>query len=504
MLQTISLRLPPGIVRSATPGYTPGRWYDGNFVRWHGGGLMPIGGWERVTTTPLGSTPRRMLPMLDNSTVRRTALLCDKHIYIESGSDYFDATPTDYVGADINTGQGGYGSNTYSYDDYGDARPNTRDYNALPYTYSLATWGEDLLVVGSSDGRLLRWSPSTPTTKAAAISGAPTSNRAMVVTNERHVMCVGSGGYPRRVAWSSREDYTDWNFSSTTNTAGFIDIDAESPLVGMCVVKEGVLIFGESDVWLVRYVGLPFVYGVEKLGKAIAPISPQAVAVYEGKAVWLCRHAFWGYDGGAVRPVRCDVQDWLFDTMDREDGRFYMTASVNGVFPEVWWFYPDEQAATGKNNRYLVWNYNEDWWSIGALDRTAMCPAGVQRYPLAADSDGHVYQHENGWLDGTNTRVGHVWAETATMSVAEGDRLMSITQAQPDSLKGADATQFTFYTQATREGAETSFGPYSCRADGYMDTRLTARDVRLRVESVKDANWTVGSMRLIAAPRGKR
>jgi hypothetical protein len=24
---------------------------------------------------------------------------------------------------------------------------------------------------------------------------------------------IGAGNQPRRVAWSSREDYTDWNFS---------------------------------------------------------------------------------------------------------------------------------------------------------------------------------------------------------------------------------------------------------------------------------------------------
>jgi hypothetical protein len=504
---TIPLQLPPGVVRSATPSATPGRWFDANLVRWHGGGLQPVGGWERATASPLPSTPRALHTVLDNGGTRRTALLCDAHIFIETGSEYFDATPTTFTPVDPDVTGGGYGSNVYNYEEYGTPRPGQQgqaNTSAIPYAFSIASWGEDILFVASSDGHLLRWSPATPTTKAAAISGAPLSNRAMCVTNERHVMCIGAGGNPRRVAWSSREDFSDWNFASTTNTAGFLDVDAESPLIGVAPVRDGVLVFSESDVWLVRYVGLPFVYGIEKLGTSVAPISPMAVAVYEGKAVWLCRHAFWGYESGSLRPIRCDVEDFVFDNINRENGRFYMAAGINGVFPEVWWFYPDNDAEVGKNNRYLIWNYVEGWWSIGAMDRTCMAPAGVYRFPRAAGSDGHIYQHESGWLDGNMSRVGDVYAETSTLSLGAGDRLLTVMQAQPDSLTGADATRFRFYARQTREGSEQAYGPIACRPDGYMDLRLTARDMRLRVEAVKDANWTVGNMRLLAAPRGRR
>lgn len=504
MTQTISLQLPPGVVRSATPAATAGRWFDANLVRWHGGGLQPIGGWERVTATPLNSTPRRIHTVLDNSGIQRTVILCDQDIYIETASEYFDATPTDFSGVDPTNTDGGYGDGVYGTNAYGEPREPSRLRRVLPFAWSIASWGNEILMVASSDGRLLKWSPATATTKAAAVSGAPTNNRAVVVTNERHAMCIGSGGNPRRLAWSSREDYTDWNFSSTTNTAGFLDIDADGPLVGMAEVRDGILIFSETDVWLVRYVGLPFVYGVEKLGSAVAPISPQAVAVYEGKAVWLCRHAFWGYESGSLRPIKCDVEDYVFNNLDRENGRFYMSAGVNGVFPEVWWFYPDGDAEVGRNNRYLIWNYVEGWWSIGAMDRTCMAAAGVYRYPRAADSYGNLYQHEAGWLAANASRIGDVYAESYTLSLGDGDRMMAVHQAQPDSFMGADATLFKFFARQSREGAETEYGPISCRADGYMDLRLQGRDLRLRVEAAKDTNWTVGKMRLTVAPRGRR
>ena len=88
-----TLAIPPGVVRGATPAVAPGRWFDANFVRWQGGGLTPIGGWERVTSSPLSSTPRRILPWVDNSGIRHVAYACDNHLYVETSTAYFNASP---------------------------------------------------------------------------------------------------------------------------------------------------------------------------------------------------------------------------------------------------------------------------------------------------------------------------------------------------------------------------------------------------------------------------
>jgi hypothetical protein len=37
-----------------------------------------------------------------------------------------------------------------------------------------------------------------------------------------------------------------------------------------------------------------------------------------------------------------------------------------------------------------------------------------------------------------------------------------------------------------------------------MDVRFSARDVRVRVQATRDANWAIGAMRLQVQPRGKR
>jgi hypothetical protein len=503
-MDTIALSVPPGVARGATPATTPGRWYDANLVRWHGGGLMPIGGWVKINDTALPSTPRRLLPWADNAGLRRTAVACEGHLVIETSGEFFNATPGGFTAASVSLTTGGYGSGFYGTEDWGDERENVTDVNTVPYTYSLATWGQDLLALNSSDGRLLQWTPSAPTTAATVVSGAPTGNRAMTVTDERHVVVIGGATNPRRISWSSRESLTDWDFSSTTNTAGFIEVEADAPLLHCVKVREGVLIFSESDIFLMRYVGLPFVYGVDRIATSGAPLSPLSVATFDGRAAWMGREGFYLYDGGSVTPVLSDVQDWVFDELDRGFGRFYAHASNNGLFPEVWFFYPDLDSGDGNPNRYIIWNYAEKWWSIGALRRTAMAEAGVFRWPLATCCQSNFYQHEQGQLANGDTRVGSVYAETATLSLGTGDKLMHVVHAQPDSMRGADATSFVFYGRFTREGVERSYGPYVARPDGYMDVRLSTRDIRLRVGSRKDEPWTVGGMRLTITQGGRR
>ena len=208
------------------------------------------------------------------------------------------------------------------------------------------------------------------------------------------------------------------------------------------------------------------------------------------------------YDGGVVRPLPSTVQDWIFDNNNPTTTRYTTAAGSNGLFPEVWFFYPSTMAT--ENDQYVVWNYLDNWWAIGTLSRTCIASAGVLPSPLMATAEGHVYQHETGFLADGATRVGDVYAETGAMSVGSGEQMMSVLRAQPDSYTGATKTRFKFYTRATREGTETTHGPYTTRSDGYMDVRFQARDVRLRVEATADENWTIGNMRLDAMTRGRR
>jgi len=306
-------------------------------------------------------------------------------------------------------------------------------------------------------------------------------------------MATGYSGNARRLAWSSREDYTDWNFASTTNTAGFLDLNTHSPLLKPVGVREGTLVFSYTDVFLSQYVGLPYIYNATWLGN-VEMMHPDSIAVFDGKAAWLSRTGFQIYAGGSVQPLECPILNDILEGMDTSYGPFRIHGSNNGVFPEIWWFYPS--ANQTECDRYVIWNWKENWWSWGALARSAMFPAGAYRYPYAGNSSGNMFEQENGWTDAGTTRVGNIWIESGTLAIGGGDRTMEINQSMVANGYGYSSLTQTFYSKMTPEGAERTFGPYSARSNGYTDTRVSGRDVRMRVSAAADADWAFGKARL--------
>jgi hypothetical protein len=224
-----TLLLPPGIERNATPYDTSGRWWDMNLVRWQAGTLRPLGGWQRATSTPLDSTARGIHMYRDNSNVRHILVGSEAKLYIDTGTTFTDITPTNFVPLDQIGTAAGYGTLEYGFYTYGDARPGTTTlYSSLPF-WSFSNWGEDVILTANSDGHLYYYVTTTTTTKPTKITTGPSGVSCVVVTDERHCMAIGAsltgvaGAAQRRVAWSSREDYTDWDVADTTNTAGYLD-----------------------------------------------------------------------------------------------------------------------------------------------------------------------------------------------------------------------------------------------------------------------------------------
>lgn len=569
---------PPGVVRPTSPEEAVGRFWDANLVRWRAGKLLPIGGWERISEAALQSQARAIMPWTTNSGQPVVAFGCDDHLIALDGDVYNDITPDGFTGAE--TGDtGGYGA--YYYGDllYGDdtdatdPRPPSQ-LSGPAFSWTIDTWGGEILAVASSDGRLLHWAVGDPESHAVGYadittvtrtsniavvvlayslfvvvgetvtiagnplagvdgdrvvvsvisptsftfsnsgtngSGAggsashgdvPTSNTGVIVTPERHAVLFGAGGVRRRVAWSNQEDYGNWDYSNTASLAGFFDLETDSRIIMAVPVREGTLLWTENEAWLMRYVGLPYVYGFERIGQGCGLIAPKSFAVTAGRCIWMGRESFWIYDGGNVQPLACDVASFVFDDIDSSSGSLYSHGAANGVFSEVWFWFPEPDSAVA--NKYVVYNFAENWWTIGYMDRTAAVGASVFPNPIATSSAGAAYFQEDGWTDAGMPLVNTRFVETGALNMQSGDRVSTISQAQTSSGYGYGSTSLSFVTSLTPDGPETSHGPFLSRADGYTDMRVTGRDIRVRVVSTQDAPWSMGGLRLQITPGGGR
>jgi len=518
-----TLQMKPGVARLATPELSRTRWWDANNVRFRQGLLLPIGGNVLYPGSVVDSAPRDLLSWTDNSGQHWAAIGTDVKLWVFNfeTQTLYDITPAGVpgLGAPANT-LDGYGMGLYDQGLYGmPPRPRTGSSVPPPAVspnfgdrWSMDTFGEDLLVVPTQDGGLYRWSPLSPGSVAAKVTGAPVGNIGVVVTDQRHVVLLGAGGDPRNIAWSAQEDPNSW-VPAIDNLAGSKLLVTQSRAMSAIRTPFGVLIFTDAgdDVHLMAYAGPPFAYGITQIAAGCSPISPRAAVAIGSFVAWPGAQTFWAFNGN-VQPMPCDVQDWFFSIINRNRlGRIF--GSPNPAFSECWWDFPDEGA--DENNRYIAVNFAETAgqrpWTIGVRARTAAAPKSALQYPVLgglSGTAGALYLHEYGWLENGQPRAsrGEVYCETAAITGdGQADQRFNVTQIAFDVSPTPDLLGYEFFLREQASGPETSSGLYNVtRTDGLLDIRCSARHARLRVIAAQDLPWALGLPRFQVQPGGAR
>lgn len=264
----IPFDLPPGMYANGTETQAAGRWHDGNLVRWRDKALSPVGGWRQRRVLGLTVAPRAVLAWSDLSSDRRFAVGTATSLTVVAANGAMTtATPAGFTGGNVDAGANtGYGGGFYGAGTYGTPRAGSTVILDAD-TWTMGTWGQNLIACSTSDGRILEWKPGD--TAATVIANAPVNNRAIMVTAERFVFALAASGNPRLVKWSDREANTVWT-AAATNEAGDMELQSSGRI--MCGVKTRgqSLILTDEDAWTATYQGPPYVYGFQQVGTGSA------------------------------------------------------------------------------------------------------------------------------------------------------------------------------------------------------------------------------------------
>jgi hypothetical protein len=114
----------------------------------------------------------------------------------------------------------------------------------------------------------------------------PINNRLVLVTEERFCMLLGAGGDPRRLQWSTVEDYTAWAIGATT-AAGFLTLQTPGIVRAACKVRKQNLILTNVDAHVANYVGYPAFYGLERVATGCGAISANCLESFDDVAYWM-------------------------------------------------------------------------------------------------------------------------------------------------------------------------------------------------------------------------
>jgi hypothetical protein len=431
------------------------------------------------------------------------------------------------VGSDVGYVDFGWGTGTWSLSTWGTPRPSSVAVALGARIWQLDSFGEDVICQVVNGGIYL-FNTSSYTDRATVISGAPTKSAyALVSTPDRHLVCFGTESIigtstsqdPMFVRFSNQEDINSF-VETSTNTAGGQRLTDGSQIISAIRSRGQILIFTDTSVHGMQYVGPPYTFGFQQLGANCGCAGSHAAVDVNGVAFWMGTEAFYAFDG-TVKKLPCTVQDYVFKDINlTQKSKFH--AGVNSQFNEVTWWYCSAEADF--IDRFVTYNYLEDVWSIGSLPRTAWTDIGTYTKPLASayleDSTdatistiygltagrSRIYNQE----DGANADGSAIlsFIKSGYFDIGDGDNMMYMRRFIPDfKNQVGDLTVHLLlrsYPQST--ATPSSLDPYVIAPNTEkVDTRARGRQISLRIESdAVDDNWRYGTLRVDIQPDGYR
>jgi hypothetical protein len=324
------------------------------------------------------------------------------------------------------------------------------------------------------------------------------------------------------VRWSDQGSAINWTPSATAQ-AGFLTLSRGSEIVTAKQARQEVLVWTDSALYAMQYVGAPVVWSAQLVGDNISIAGQNAVAYSNGVAYWMGKDKFYKYDG-RTQPLRCDLRKFIFDDFNTQQYD-QIVSGTNESYHEIWWFY----CSTGQtvSDRYVVYNYLEDVWYYGTMSRTAWLDSGLRDSPLAATYDSNLVNHEQGVDDnaGAETLPIHAFVASAEFDLEDGHQFAFIWRVLPDirfdgSTAGSPSATMTLLPLANSGSGynnPTSEGGSNTRAitrtavlpieeyTGQIYTRVRGRQLAMKVESTEaGVTWQLGAPRIDMRSDGRR
>jgi len=338
------------------------------------------------------------------------------------------------------------------------------------------------------------------------------ASQIIVSPNDRHLIAFGCNDVGQTapnlmlVRWSDAEDAYTWT-PLRTNSAGGQPLSGASFIICAMRTTANILIWTDLGMWTMTYIGMPYVFGFQPIAEGLSIIGPNACINTGSIVLWMDRGIFYAYTG-QVQELPCAVKDYVFNDFNFLQG-YKVYAGHNHSFSEVFWFYPSANSL--ENDRYVIYNYGEQTWSIGQLERTSWLDMGRAYYPIATDrANGFLYYHNYG--DDADGQPLPAWIESADIDANGGDHYLFMSRLIPDVVfrgTAAEQDQSVGITILTRSGPgkpkQTAANVTVNSHTGLQTVRLRDRQISFRISSDgPGVGWRLGTMRTDLQPDGQK
>jgi len=447
------------------------------------------------------------------------------------------ATEAEYqinVGPEIQVPRTGWGAGAWGYGYWGIGGSTDIELRM----WSQSNFGQNL-VFGPRYGAMYYWDANAGVAvrgvRLDSILGAsdvPLTQHYILVSDvSRFVFAFGCNDIsdtvvnPMLVRWSDQESAIDWT-PSPLNQAGSLQLSHGSEIRTALQVRQEILVFTDTALYSMQYVGAPIVWGATLLGDNVSCVSPNGVSLASGVTYWMGVDKFYKYDG-TVQTLNCDLRRYVFSDINLGQP-YQIFSSTNEAFNEVWWFYCS--ANSTQIDKYVVYNYLENIWYYGTMARTAWIDSGARKLPMAATYSQNLVYHEEGVNDNETavTKAINAYISSAEWDPDDGHNFSFIYRILPDlTFRGSDSSTNPqpvatltitplknsgsgYTTPQSVGGSSTADVTRIVSAPieeftGQVFVRVRGRQFVFRIESNQiGTTWQAGAMRADIRPDGRR
>jgi len=333
---------------------------------------------------------------------------------------------------------------------------------------------------------------------------------------------------PMLIRWSDQESLTTW-YPAITNQAGSVRLSHGSKIVSVLQSRQEILVWTDSTLYSLQYLGPPYVWGNQLLADNVSLISQNAPVLASGVTYWMGVDKFYKYDG-RVQTLNCDLRQYIYSDINLTES-VQVFGSTNEGFNEAWWFYCSSESAV--IDRYVIYNYIENAWYYGTMGRTAWIDTGLRNYPVAATYSYNLVNHESGVDDNTTGTPAAISASitSAQFDIGDGNNFAFVYRMLPDltfrgstdgttpalsmqllplknSGSGYNDPKSVGGTSSDATQAVTATQTYPIDLDTYngqVYIRIRGRQMAMRISSNKiGTQWQLGSPRIDVRSDGRR
>jgi hypothetical protein len=428
------------------------------------------------------------------------------------------------IGPEVSTSAFGWGTDTWGSSTWG--TPSTSTTVTLEARqWSLDNFGEDLIATVLNGGAF-RWDTSSGvSTRAAAITNAPTASRlSLVSTPDRHLLFFGT---EKTIGTANSQDDLLLRFSdqedintyqpTAENTAGSLRIADGSRIVAAERSRGQILVWTDTSLHSLQFIGPPFTFGLRQLGQNCGIVGIHAGVDINGVSYWMSQDSFFLFDG-SVKKLPCTVEQFIFNNLN-VTGAENAFAGHNGEFNEIMWFYP--RTGSDTINAIVAYNYLEGTWWTGTLDRTTWIDREVYDNPVATDylptttannevisglTDGatQLFLHETG-NNGDGAAIT-AFVKSGVVQIGEGNDFAFVSKLIPDieDQEGILNAKLEFKNYPNNSTSVTKTVSFQDNTD-FVSLRGRGREFTVNlVSNTTGTAWRLGTQRFDIQPDGRR